>query len=249
MGLELKILNALHNSNISIILVAPQMGENIGACARAMKNFGLQDLRIISPRDGWPNKKAQGMSVGAIDIINSAKIFPSLSEATEDLSFLYATTGTPRDMNKNYILSRDLSQNISIKERIGIMFGRENNGLTNEEIAYANKILVIDTDKNFTSLNIAQAVSIICYELFGALNQIRDELNNKSQLASKGELNYFYEHLFNKLEEKNFFRVPEKKEHMSQKIRNLFSRIDNLSQTELQTLHGIVKVLAEREKL
>ena len=231
------------NNNVAIILVAPQMGENIGASARSMKNFGLKDLRIVLPRDGWPNAKAENMSVGAINIIKEAQIFSSISEAISDLSFIYATTGTLRDMNKNYVLSKNLEQDIPINSSIGIMFGRENSGLNNQEIAYANKILVIDTDKNFTSLNIAHAVSIICYELFKIKNQTRDDLKITNQLASQAELNYFYEHLFTKLDEKGFFRVPEKKQQMSNKIRNLFSRIDKISQIELQTLRGIVTVL------
>jgi len=233
------------NNNIAIILVAPQLGENIVASARAMKNFGLRDLRIVAPRDGWPNKKAESMSVGAIDIINQAKVFLSIEEAVSDLSFIYATTGVVRAINKNYVLSRNLKQDIDGNYSIGIMFGRENCGLNNHEMTYANKILVIDTDKNFTSLNIAHAVSIVCYELFGIKSQKRGDLNNTHKLATQAELNYFYSHLFSKLEEKNFFRVPEKKEHMTNKIRNLFSRIDKLSQVELQILRGIITVLAD----
>jgi len=233
--------------NISIILVSTQMGENIGGTARAMKNFGLSDLRIVAPRDGWPNHKAEEMSVGAIDIINNAKIFASLEEALSDLSYIYATTGVPRDMNKNYILSRDLTTDFPVNSKVGIMFGRESSGLTNEEITRANKILVIDTDRNFTSLNISHAVGIICYELFGARGAQRDDLDNSQKLASGEELNYFYDHLFSRLEEKKFFRTLEKKEHMRHKIRNLFARIDNLSQSELQILHGIVKVLSQNE--
>ncbi|MFK7968598.1 MAG: RNA methyltransferase [Rickettsiaceae bacterium] len=235
------------NNNIAIILVAPQMGENIGASARAMKNFGLKDLRIVSPRDGWPNTKAESMSVGAIDIINQAKIFSSIEQAISDLSCVYATTGVPRDMNKNYVLSKNLDQDIPNDNSIGIMFGRENCGLNNQEIAYANKILVIDTDKKFTSLNIFHAVSIICYELFKIKNQSRSDLDNSYKLASQAELNYFYEHLFSKLDEKGFFRVAEKKKQMGNKIRNLFSRIDKISQVELQTLRGIVTVLTSEK--
>jgi TrmH family RNA methyltransferase len=113
------------------------------------------------------------MSVGAIDIINQAKVFSSIEEAVSDLSFIYATTGVVRAINKNYVLSRNLKQDIDGNYSIGIMFGRENCGLNNHEMTYANKILVIDTDKNFTSLNIAHAVSIVSYELFGAKSQKR----------------------------------------------------------------------------
>lgn len=230
--------------SVVIILVEPQMGENIGASARAMKNFGLTDLRIVSPRDGWPNQKAQIMSAHAIDVINNAKIYESLSHSIADLSFVYATTGATRNMNKNYILSRNLAKDMP-NTNIGIMFGRESSGLTNEEISHANKILVIDTDKNFPSLNISQAVGIICYELFGANSKHRDDINNIQQIASIDDMNHFYEHLFRKLDEKNFFRVPEKKDHMIQKIRNLFGRIDKLSTQEVQILHGIVSVISD----
>lgn len=231
--------------NIAIILVAPQMGENIGAAARAMKNFGLSDLRIVSPRDGWPNEKAESVSAGGIEIIKQAQIFSSLEEAIADLSYIYATTGVSRDINKNYVLSRDLARDMPASGNIGFMFGRENWGLNNLEIAYANKILVIDTDKEYASLNIAHAVSIICYELFGEKEVSRDDLNNTQELASANDLNYFYEHLFASLEEKEFFRVPEKKERMSQKIRHLFGRVEGLSMQEVQILHGIVTALAD----
>lgn len=232
---------------ISIILVAPQMGENIGATARAMKNFGLKDLRIINPRDGWPNDKASSMSVGAIDIIENARIFSSLEEATSDISFLYATTGIPRNINKDYVISKNLAQDVPSNCAIGIMFGRENSGLNNAEITFANKILIIDTDKNFNSLNIAHAVAIVCYELFNTRNQIRGDLNNTQELANMSDLNHFCQHLLSMLENKRFFRVPEKKEQISHKIRNLFSRIDKLSKSELNILRGIITALDDNK--
>lgn len=234
------------NNSIAIILVEPQMGENIGAAARAMKNFALHDLRLVSPRDGWPNEKAESMSVGAIDIIQDAKLYSSIEEAVADLEYVYASTAAPRDINKDYVLSRDLAESIPQGASIGIMFGRENCGLNNKEIAFANKIVTIDTDVNFSSLNIAHAVAVICSELFSNLKQERGDLNNTQKLASCAELEHFYQHLFAELDRRNFFRVPEKKEQMSLKIRNLFGRIDKLSQSELQTLRGIVKVLGEK---
>lgn len=233
---------------VSIILVEPQMGENIGATARAMKNFGFSDLRIVSPRDGWPNEKAKSMSVGAIDVINSARLYDSIQSAISDLEFVYAATATPRDINKDYILSRNIQNDISGIKKLGIMFGRENCGLTNKEISFANKIITIDTDIKFSSLNIAHSVAIICYELFQVREQLRPDLNNNHKLATNSELNYFYNHLFYELESRKFFRVKEKQEQMSQKIRNMFARIDNLSKSELQTLRGIISVLTKNEK-
>ncbi len=231
--------------SISIILVAPQMGENIGAVARAMKNFDIYDLRIVDPRDGWPNEKAVSMSVGAADLIANARIFGSVVDAISDLSYVYAATATPRDMNKEYVFSRDLKEDIPKTGKVGIMFGRENCGLNNQEISYANKIITIDTNLSFSSLNIAHSVAVICYELFQARMQSRPYV--QPTLAGNDELEYFYEHLFNSLEERKFFRVPEKREKMSLKIRNIFARIDKLSKTELQTLRGIITVLSGKK--
>ena len=231
--------------SISIILVAPQMGENIGAVARAMKNFDIYDLRIVDPRDGWPNEKAVSMSVGAADLIANARIFGSVVDAISDLSYVYAATATTRDMNKEYVFSRDLKEDIPKTGKVGIMFGRENCGLNNQEISYANKIITIDTSLSFSSLNIAHSVAVICYELFQARMQSRPYV--QPTLAGNDELEYFYEHLFNSLEERKFFRVPEKREKMSLKIRNIFARIDNLSKTELQTLRGIITVLSGKK--
>ena len=231
--------------SISIILVAPQMGENIGAVARAMKNFDIYDLRIVDPRDGWPNEKTVSMSVGAADLIANARIFGSVVDAISDLSYVYAATATPRDMNKEYVFSRDLKEDIPKTGKVGIMFGRENCGLNNQEISYANKIITIDTNLSFSSLNIAHSVAVICYELFQARMQSRPYV--QPTLAGNDELEYFYEHLFNSLEERKFFRVPEKREKMSLKIRNIFARIDKLSKTELQTLRGIITVLSGKK--
>lgn len=226
-----------------IILVSPQMGENIGAAARAMKNFGLSDLRIVSPRDGWPSDKADAMSVGAIDIIKNAKLFDDLPPAIADLNFVYATTATSRDMNKEYLLSKEIS-NIQLPDgKVGIMFGRESSGLSNEEISRANQILTIDTDPEFSSLNIAHAVSVVAYEFFK--REVREDLENSQDLASKEELEYFFEALFGNLEEKGFFKIEEKTPLMQQNIRNIFNRINGLSKPEIQTLRGILSSLVK----
>ncbi len=127
----------------SIILVCPQMGENIGAVARTMKNFGLQDLRIVKPRDKWPNPKAELLSVGAVDIIKSAKIYEDVLTAIRDLNFVYSTTVRQRDMNKEYVMSQDLLSDYPKSQKVGILFGRESSGLTNTEIMLSNKIITI----------------------------------------------------------------------------------------------------------
>lgn len=240
------IADSFSSHNIAIILVQPQMGENIGAAARAMKNFSLTDLRIVKPRDGWPNEKAKNMSVGALDIIEKAKIYNSVSDALENLEYVYAASATSRDMNKNYILSRDLTNDIASYKHVGIMFGRENSGLNNKEISYANKIVTIDTNVNFSSLNIAHAVAVIGYELFQNIKQDRLDLDNLNELATHGDLEYFFSHLFDALEQNSFFRTKDKKAHMQLKIRNLFNKIDRLSKQEVQTLRGILTNLTKK---
>jgi tRNA/rRNA methyltransferase len=229
-------------SHTSIILVSPQMGENIGASARAMKNFGISDLRIVSPRDGWPNSKAEANAVGAADIVHNAKLYMTLEDAIADLEYVYATTAQTRDMNKNYITAQELQKKYQLECRVGILFGRENSGLQNKEIALANEILTIDTDINFSSLNIAHAVAVICYELYKAPK--REDLSNAQELSTKAELQYFYDHLFNALGHNNFFKISEKQQLMKQNIINIFSRIDKLSHSEVQTLRGIISSLS-----
>ncbi|HJD55631.1 MAG TPA: RNA methyltransferase [Rickettsia endosymbiont of Pyrocoelia pectoralis] len=227
--------------NPVIILVAPQMGENIGATARAMKNFGLSELRIVTPRDGWPSEQARSNAVGAVNIIDNAKIYDSLESSIQDLEYLYATTCIKRVMNKDYVFSPNLSLDYPHLQKVGIMFGRENNGLSNEEISFANKIVTINTTE-FSSLNIAQAVIIICYELFRNSTS-REDIRNIQKLATKQELGYFLENLFTKLDKKGFFKASEQKLNMQQNITNIFMRINNLSSPEVQTLQGIIKSL------
>lgn len=230
--------------SIAIILVAPQMGENIGAAARAMKNFGLQDLRIVNPRDGWPNEKAISNAAGASDIIANAKIYDLLETAIADRTYIYATTARPRDMNKEYVLAKDLKNDLPEDARIGIMLGRESNGLSNLEIMHANKILTIETNSEYSSLNIAHSVVVICYELFK--NNAQLNISQNLTLASSIEREYFFAHLFDLLQEQNFFRNSNKKEDMILKIRNIFARINNLSQNEVQTLRGIITALSQK---
>ncbi len=230
-----------------IILVAPQMGENIGATARAMKNFDISELRIVSPRDGWPSQPARNMAVSAVNIIDNATVYDNLENCIADIEYLYATSSLGRDMNKDYISSQNLNEDYPNNLKVGIMFGRENCGLQNKEITYANKILTINTG-NFSSLNIAQSVVIICYELFCKNNaQQTKNIPTEQNLASRGELEYFFNHLFTELHNKNFFKVPEKTPHMTQNIRNIFTR-DKLSKTELQILRGIISALSSEEK-
>lgn len=222
----------------AIILHSPQMGENIGATARAMLNFGCKNLRIVSPRDGWPNAKAIEMSAGAKAVIENAQIFPDLASAIADLQTIYATSARPRDMNKPVISPRE----IELTGKCGIVFGAERTGLENKDISMADKIISISVSNEYQSLNLAQSVGIICYELFS-----RDVISNaKNEVATKQEFESMFEHLHAELNEKNFFQVPEKKPNMLVNIRNMFLRAE-FSGQEIRTMRGIIRCLSGRD--
>jgi tRNA/rRNA methyltransferase len=250
----------------TIILVSPQLGENIGAAARCMLNFGLTDLRIITPRDGWPNPKAVDMAKGAGEVIKNAKIFQSLADATFDITKLYATTARTRDMEKPVYTANEAAEAI-IKNsgKSAIMFGAERSGLSNEDITLADGICVIPVAPIYTSLNLAQAVNIICYEWFinkqteknrhaefisashleskEIPKQVQDDEINP-QLATKEDIAKMFEHLESELDKTDFFKVADKRPKMVVNIRNIFSR-NNLTQQEVRTLRGIIKSLTK----
>lgn len=231
-----------------VILVEPQMGENIGAVARAMKNFGLSQLRIVNPRDGWPNEKAESTAASASDIIHDVQIYGTLLEAIEDIEYLYATTAQPRDMNKDYVLCENLHNDVPTNTNIGIMFGRERWGLNNEEISLADKIITINTSPSYSSLNIAQAVIIVAYELFKCQRENREDLRNAQILCTKEQLSHFFNHLESLLEKNSFFKLQQKQQTMMRNIKNIFTRIPKLSANELQTLRGILSAFEKGQK-
>lgn len=244
--------------DISIILVSPQMGENIGSVARAMHNFRISDLRIVAPRDGWPNSKAVETSVAASHIIDKAKIYNSLADAIFDREYIYASTVRVRYIKKEFIYSHnlytELIENKMINNKLAIIFGRESSGLTNEEISLANKIITIQTNNEFSSMNIAHSAAIICYEISKILeskipeNSI-DILKKKDEpLATSDELVYFYNHLFNSLSDKNFFSCVEKIDLVKHRVRNIFSRIDHLSKSEVRLLIAIAKIFGDQKQ-
>ena len=232
------------NKDIAIILAQPQMGENIGAAARAMKNFGLRDLRIVLPRDGWPNEKAVSMSAGGVDIIHSARIYQTLEEAIADREFVLATTSASRDMNKDNIFSYEIGGIAERIDKLGIVFGRESSGLSNQEISLCNKIISINADLEYSSLNLAQAICIICYEIYKSEGDLRIDIKSpKDIVANRAEIEVFFKHLFVRLEDREFFKSQDSKEQMMMKLRGIFNKIDNISTKELNALHGIVNLI------
>ena len=230
--------------NISIVLIKPQIGENIGATARAMKNFGLSKLVIVNPKEKWPNTKAVYTSVKAVDIIHKAKVFKSTSDALQKSDIVFATTARIRNMNKK-IHSLDEAEKIikKSKKKISILFGPENAGLSNEDLISANYLLKIPSDSKYESLNLSHAVSVVAYNLYTS-KQKKVVYNNtdKSEIAGKKDLFKFYDFLIGNLEKTRFFRPIEKKEFMVKSIKNIFSQ-QPLTKRELKTLMGIFSSL------
>ena len=237
----------------SIILIEPQLGENIGMAARAMLNCGVMDLRIVSPRDGWPNKDAIAAAAGATTVIKNAQIFKTTINAIADLDVIFASTARPRDMEKRITDPKEAAiemiEHIRNGTRIGIIFGQESKGLKNNDVALADAVLYLPLNPEFNSLNLAQAVFAICYEWHKVKNG--SMISNvspkkKSSRASKIHQFYMFEHLETELDRHGFFRVIEKRPSMVRNIRNMLGRAE-FSEQEIRTFRGIIKALASTE--
>ena len=222
------------------------MGENIGSVARAIKNFNIKHLRIVNPRCSWPNQKAIATSVGAKDILESAKIYNSLEKSIEDLNIIFASTSRIRKANKNIISILDLNKKIKRKGKIGILFGPEASGLSNDEISYADYLVKIPTNKKFSSLNLSHSSIIFCYELFQLFlkKNIIYKSGYKSLIAKKSEVNNFLSFIINRLDKKGFLQPNHKRKSMIRNINNIFHRL-NLSEQEIRILLGIFSTLNE----
>ena len=234
---------------IYFILVRPQMGENIGSAARAIKNFNIKYLRIVNPRCNWPSQKALATSVGAKDILKSAKIYNSIEKAIGDLDIIFASTSRIRKVNKKIISILDFKKKVEKKRKIGILFGPEASGLSNDEISYANYLVKIPTNKKFSSLNLSHSVIIFCFELFQYFSNKKAIYKSgyKSSVAKKSEVNKFLSFIINKLDKKGFLQPDHKKKSMIRNINNIFHRI-NLSEQEIRILLGIFSTLNEFNK-
>ncbi len=235
-----------------IVLVEPQLGENIGAAARAMANFGLSRLRIVKPRQGWPSDKARMMATGAVRILDGAELYDTLAEAIADCSFVLASTARAHDQAKPVIgaaeAAGEMAPRIAAGETVAVVFGRERNGLENDEVALADRIVTLPVNPAFASLNLAQAVVIVAYEWFklagGALPFAMPE---KSPAAPKQQLLALFAALEGELEKVEFFRPPDKRETMQINLRNIFTRMQ-LTQQDLRTLHGVIMAIAQGRK-
>ena len=236
-----------------VILVEPQLPENIGAAARAMANFGLARLRLVAPKAPWPNDKARMMAAGADRILEAVELYSTLEAAIADCSFVVAATARAHDQAKPVVGADEaaalMAPRIAGGETVAVAFGRERNGLENDEIALADRILTLPVNPAFASLNLAQAVVIVAYEWFtcatgGAMPFVMPE---KSPPARKEQLLAFFASLERELEKVEFFRPPDKRETMQINLRNIFNRMAP-TQQDIQTLHGVIMAIAEGRK-
>lgn len=245
-------------SQPSIILVRPQMGENIGHAARAMANFGLRDMRLVAPRDGWPNPKASDTAGKALDIIDDAKNFDELSQAVADCQFVLATTSRARAVNMPVLEARaamlDVRERIGRGEKCAILFGAERTGLENEEVALADAVVTIPVAAEYPSLNLGQAVVVLAYEWLCAGGENPLFTRNAAMApatqppATREELQGFFGQLEAALDDVDFWRVPEKKDGMWRNIRAVLMRA-GMSGQEVATWRGLIRALREGRKI
>lgn len=227
------------------------MGENIGAAARAMANFGLKDMRLVAPRDGWPNPKASDIAGKALPILDDAQVFDTAEKAVEDCQFVLATTARSRAVNMPVFEVRAGMQELAARaargEKCAVLFGAERTGLENEEVALADAVLTIPVSGDYPSLNLAQAVVVVAHEWFAAGDNPIFARNPEQQTpahvpATKEEIQGLYGHLERLLDEVNFWRVPEKREGLWRSIRASLGRA-NFSGSEVAIWRGILKAL------
>ena len=236
-------------ANVHFILVRPQMGENIGSVARAIKNFKINKLRIINPRCAWPNQKAIATSVGAKDILKSAKIYDTVEKSIGDLDIIFASSSRIRKVNKKTISVSNLKKKIKKGRKIGILFGPEASGLSNDEIRCADFLVKIPSNNKFSSINLSHSAIIFCFELFKhfSIKKIEYKTGYKSSVATKSEVNKFLSFIIHGLDKKGFLQPDHKRKSMIRNINNIFHRMD-LSEQEIRILLGIFSTLNEFNK-
>lgn len=236
-----------------VVLVEPQLGENIGMAARAMGNFGLTRLRIVNPRDGWPNVHARRAASGADHILDRVELFDTVQQAVADCTLLFATTARAHDQAKPVVApdaaAREIAGDIAGGGTVAILFGRERYGLQNEEVALADRIITFPVNPAFASLNLAQAVLLIGYEWFklATSNALPFAMPERSEHASQHQMQTFFDNLVRELDAVEFLRPAEKRDTMLVNLRNIFTRMEPTKQ-DMHTLHGVVMAIAEGRK-
>ena len=236
-----------------VVLVEPQLGENIGTVARAMGNFGLSRLRLVKPRDGWPNPRARISASGADRILDDAQLFERLPEAIADCNLVFATTARAHDQAKPVVSAEEaarlMAAPIAEGAKVAVLFGRERYGLENAEVGLADHIITFPVNPAFASLNLAQAVLVVGYEWFKLVTAgaLPFAMPQKSAPAPKEQLLAFFADLERELERVEFFRPAEKRATMVINLRNIFGRMEPTRQ-DIQTLHGVILAIAEGRK-
>jgi tRNA/rRNA methyltransferase len=236
-----------------IILVEPQLVENIGMAARAMMNCGLSQMRLVDPRDPWPlheplAERMLAASSGADDILNSAKVFPTVEEAIADLNYLYATTSRTHDMVNKVFTARaaapDMIVRLADEQKVGVLFGRERTGLISDHVALCNARITIPLNPEFPSLNLAQAVLLIGYEWYQNKDTTTGEqlMMGKSRPASHAEYMLFWKRLESELEQNGFFVAAEMRPIMERSLQNMLQRAA-MTEQEIRTWHGVISAL------
>lgn len=225
----------------AVILSAPQMGENIGAVARIMSNFGVDELRIVNPRDGWPNEKAISMSAHGSFVLDQARIYESLQDAIADRNIVYGTASLERFMVKSVITPWEMERAEFQNNKVGFLFGCEKSGLTNDELSLCDAIIRIPTSEKNHSLNIAQAVAIVLYE-YMKFELSETEVVESPELATKEEVGHLISFLETNLDELNFFKSANMKPTMMRNITNMLVKA-KLSPQDARTLFGIFRAL------
>ena len=233
--------------NCYFILCRPQLGENIGSSARALKNFNIPNLRIVNPRCAWPNPKDKKTSVGAKNILQSAKTFKSIESSIGDLDIIFASTSRTRKVNKKIISVTEFTKKIKKNKKVGIIFGPEASGLTNDEVNCADYLVTIPTNKDFSSLNLSHSLILFCFQLFQHYTGSKFTFSSgyKSAIAKKSEVNKFLTFIIKGLDKKGFLQPNHKRQSMIRNINNIFHRL-NLSEQEIRILLGIFTTLNDQ---
>lgn len=243
---HLRVLTGKAAMQPIFVLVRPQMGENIGAAARAMANFGVSHMRLVAPRDGWPNQKAVAMASGAGGLLDRAQVFDTTAEAIADCTVVYATTARARGLTKTIVTPEramaDSVMRIEAGDRVAVLFGPERAGLENDDIARANAIISVPVDPDFASLNLAQCALLTAYEWRRQTQEIVSEKVDfaRTEPASALEVDKLAEHYQTRLDEAGFFFPEHKAPGMKQTMRNLWSRMP-LTRADVQLLHGVLR--------
>ena len=236
----------------AVILVRPQLGENIGMAARAMLNCGLSTLRLVSPRDGWPNERAQRAASGADNVLEKAEVFDSVGEAVADLERVIATTARNRELTQRILTPRHAAAEmrgwIGQGQGVGIMFGPERTGLENDDMVHADTALSIPLNPQFSSLNIAQAVLLVAYEwsAAGDTTPVVRMAEHATRPATKEEMQNLFDHLERALDQSGFLRNKEMRPSMVLNLRALLQRAE-MTEQEARTFHGVIKFLSKKQ--